>query len=63
MDRYMTRPDRDGFSVYDVWTGEIVAVAMTSQAGLSREDADHMAALLNRRARQGDQGSPPTTQP
>lgn len=53
-DRYLVRPDREGFSVYDVWTGEAAVIAMTPQTGLSREDADHTAILLNTRARQGD---------
>lgn len=53
-DRYQVRPDRDGYSVYDVWTGEAAVIAMTPQTGLSQEDADHTAVLLNRRARQGD---------
>lgn len=50
----MTRPDRDGFSVYDVWTGEVAVIAMTPQSGLSQEDAEHTAVLLNRRATQGE---------
>jgi hypothetical protein len=28
MDRYPTRPDRDGFSVYDVWPGEVAVIAI-----------------------------------
>jgi hypothetical protein len=54
MDRYTTRPDRDGFSVYDAWTGEVAVIAMTPQSGLSQEDAEHTADLLNRRAGQGE---------
>lgn len=54
MNRYTTRPDRDGFSIYDVWTGEIAVIAMTPQSGLSREDAAHTAALLNGRSGQGE---------
>jgi hypothetical protein len=54
MDRYTTRPDRDGFSVYDVWTGEVAVIAMLPQSGLSREDAEHLANLLNRRSRQDE---------
>lgn len=50
----MTRPDRDGFSVCDVWTGEIAVIAMTPQSGLSREDAEHTATLLNHRSGQGE---------
>lgn len=54
MDRYLTRPDREAFSVFDVWTGEVAVIAMVPQTGLSKQDADHMAALMNRRARQGE---------
>lgn len=54
MDRYTTRPDRDGFSVYDAWTGEVAVIAMTPQSGLSLEDAEHTANLLNRRASNGE---------
>lgn len=52
--RFVTRPDREGFSVYDVWTGEAAVIAMTPQTGLSEEDALHTADLLNRRAEHGD---------
>jgi hypothetical protein len=54
MDRYTTRPDRDGFSVYDAWTGEVAVIAMTPQIGLSLEDAAHTADLLNRRTSQSE---------
>lgn len=47
--RFHVRPDRDGFSVYDARTGEPAVIGMTPQTGLSREDADHTADLLNRR--------------
>jgi hypothetical protein len=57
-DRFSIRPDATGFSVYDLWTGETVIIAMTPQDGLSREDADHTAALMNRRARQGERAIP-----
>ncbi|HEY0438258.1 MAG TPA: hypothetical protein VGC92_16570 [Phenylobacterium sp.] len=52
--RFAVRPDRQGFSVFDVWTGEPAVIAMTPQTELSRQDADHTAELLNKRARQGD---------
>lgn len=47
--RYQGRPDREGYGVYDIWTGEPAIIAMTPQTALSREDADHTAELLNRR--------------
>jgi|GEM_PF-1679140 len=53
-ERYQVRPDRDGFSVQDVWTGEAAVIAMTPQTGLSRQDADHTARLLNQRAESGE---------
>ncbi len=56
--RFATRPDPEGFSVYDVWTGQTVVIAQAAQDGLSREDADHTAAMLNRRARGGDRDVP-----
>ena len=49
-ERYQVRPDRGGFRVHDVWTGEAAVVAMTPQNGLSKADADHTAELLNQRA-------------
>ena len=54
LDRFGVRADPGGFSVYDVWTGAVAVIAMTPQDGLSREDAEHTAGLLNQRARQGD---------
>jgi hypothetical protein len=54
MERYTTRPDRDGFSVYDVWTGEVAVIATPPQSGLSREDAEHLVNLLNRRSEKGE---------
>lgn len=53
-ERYVIRPDRDGYSVCDIWTGEPAVIAMTPQTGLTQEDAEHTAGLLNRRATAGD---------
>jgi hypothetical protein len=52
--RYVIRPDREGYSVCDLWTGGAAVIAMTPQTGLSQQDAKHTADLLNRRAEQGD---------
>jgi len=49
-ERFSIRSDARGFSVYDLWTGQTVVIAMTPQDGLSREDAEHTAAMLNTRA-------------
>jgi hypothetical protein len=54
LDRYAIRPDPEGFSVYDVWTGETVVLAMVPQYGLSKEDAEHTARLFNQRAVHGE---------
>lgn len=53
-DRYRVRPDPRGFSVQDIWTGEPAVIALVPQTGLSQEDAEHTAALLNTRATRGD---------
>jgi hypothetical protein len=53
-DRFVIRPDRKGFSVQDIWTGQVAKIAMVPQDGLSEEDPRHIADLLNRRARNGD---------
>lgn len=53
-DRYLVRPDSSGHCVYDIWTGEPATIAMTRQTGLSKEDAEHTAALLNTRAERGE---------
>lgn len=46
-DRFVIRPDREGHSIIDMWTGEAVVIAMTPQTGMSRNDAEHTAGLLN----------------
>ena len=53
-DRFALRRDRTGWTVYEVWTGEPVVIAMILQTGLSEADAQHTADLMNRRARGGD---------
>lgn len=51
--RFVIRPDQDGYSVIDLWTGAAAAVAMTPQRGLQQTDAAHIAELLNQRAAAG----------
>jgi hypothetical protein len=58
-DRYIIRPDPSGFSVIDMWTGERAIIASTPQSEMSKEDADHTAAMLNTRARQDDRAVAP----
>lgn len=48
--RFVIRPDSEGYSVRDLWTGEPAILAATPQKGLSQEDAEHTAQLLNRTA-------------
>lgn len=47
MQRYVVRPDSEGFTVVDTWTGEVAVIAMARQSRLPREDAEHVASLLN----------------
>jgi hypothetical protein len=51
--RFVIRPDQEGYSVIDLWTGAAAAVAMTVQRGLQKTDAAHIAELLNQRAAAG----------
>ena len=53
-DRYCVRPDHEGHTVFDVWTGEAVVIAMDPQTGLSLEDAEHTARMLNQRVARGE---------
>ena len=53
-ERFSIRPDPSGYSVYDLRSGETVVMAGTRQSGLSRQDAEHTAALLNAQAEPGD---------
>jgi len=46
--RYHLRQDSTGWTVYDIWTGEPVALALTVQTGLTLADAHDLADLLNR---------------
>jgi hypothetical protein len=57
-ERFCIRPDPSGFSVVDLWTGETVVIATTAQRGLSQADAEHTAAMLNRRAGDGETSTP-----
>lgn len=52
--RFHIRDDRHGWTVFDVWTGEPVALALTPATGLSAKDAAALAAMMNQRASKGD---------
>jgi hypothetical protein len=45
--RYVIRPDGQGYTVRDLWTGEPAHLAGAPQVGLSQDDAEHTAELLN----------------
>lgn len=50
--RYDIRKDREGWTVFDQWTGEEVAIALTPQTGLHQDDATQLADLMNLRNRE-----------
>jgi len=45
--RYDIREDGSGWSVFDVWTGQTVVIALVPQTGMDIQDADELADLLN----------------
>lgn len=53
LQRYAIRQDAKGWTVYDQWTGEAVALTTLLQTGLTRQDATELAEMLNRRAGRG----------
>ena len=52
--RFAIRPDRTAWTVFEIWTGEPAVIALAPQTGLSQEDAQETADLVNRHARGGD---------
>jgi len=46
--RFVIHPDPAGYSIRDLLTGEPAILGAMPQKGLSKEDAEHTAALLNR---------------
>jgi hypothetical protein len=52
--RYVIRKDASGFTVADNFIGEPLVLAMDPQTGLSEKDAQHLAALFNKRVEGGD---------
>lgn len=48
--RFRSRPANGGWLVLDTWTGAPAQVGGLAQVGLSKIDADHMAAMLQGRA-------------
>ena len=50
MKRYGIRPDRRGFTVPDLFTGQPVVIIDVRQVGLSGHDAIELTKLLNKHA-------------
>lgn len=48
--RYDIREDREGWTVFDVFTGEPVVIHGVPQTGLDIQDADELAELLEKPA-------------
>jgi hypothetical protein len=44
---YGLREDSEGWTVFDIWTGQLVVIALIPQTGLDVQDADEMAELLS----------------
>jgi hypothetical protein len=53
-DRYAVRRDATGWTVFVTFSGEAALVGGVSQSGLSEDDAQHTAKLLNAQSRRGD---------
>lgn len=45
--RFDIRPDREGWTVYDLWTGEAVVIALVPQTGMPEQDAKELADMIN----------------
>lgn len=52
--RYDLRKDREGYTVFDVWTGAPVIIKGMPQVGLEVQDADELAEALTWLADRGD---------
>ena len=52
--RYQIRPDRGGFTVFDIWTGEPVCIALLQQTRLALDDARELAERMNTLVVRGD---------
>jgi hypothetical protein len=49
IERFVVRPDSNGFCVYDMEAGAPATIGGAPQTGLSQADAAHTTDLLNRR--------------
>jgi hypothetical protein len=52
--RYDLREDSEGWTVFDIWTGEPAVINLMPQTALDIQDADELAELLTRLADRGD---------
>jgi hypothetical protein len=52
--RYDLRQDSEGWTVFDIWTGEAAVIHFVPQTGLEIQDADELAELLTWLADRGD---------
>ena len=61
--RFAIRPDPAGYSIRDLLTGEPAILGGMAQKGLSLEDAEHTAALLNRHEAEAAKPGPDSIAP
>jgi hypothetical protein len=54
--QYEARRDRQGWTVFDRWTGKTVVLDHALRSGLSWLDAEALIDWLNRRGQQGHRG-------
>lgn len=52
--RYDTKPDEEGFTVFDIFTGRPVVILEVPQVGLNLQDANDLAELLDNPAMRAD---------
>ena len=52
--RYDLREDSEGWTVFDIWTGEPAVIHLVPQTGLDIQDAAELAELLTWLADRGD---------
>ncbi len=57
--RYDIREDREGWPVFDLFTGEPVVISDVPQMGLDIQDADELAELLDHNVEGLRNGTPP----
>ena len=53
-ERYDIKPDDEGFTVFDIFTGKPVVIMEVPQVGLDIQDASDLAELLDKPAMRAD---------